>query len=204
MYKILVFLLTILSLVGCRKEVIVYVDPPLDPDHVLPLEICDFMVMDAEGNDLLDPDTPGGLDISGIYTMYMNQEGHITNIYPNRPYPPLIRRGGWMSETASDTYGGLYFLFRIETFGIEDLEENMEDGTTAVSTNYIHWDDENTDILECKYIGRGYSHQLTEITVNGTTCLQVKGHSLPAFKIVIDGDQRVIEPIFRPGFTPSE
>ena len=147
-----------------------------------------FSVQDTEGNDLLNPATPGRLNTyaGAMKTSYLDEHGDAILFY----YPHFLPQVYGYSIVAGDEYYVLYMT-------MHGYKAYSADGASATSVNCIHWPGGITDTLECEYITGKNFCVLSKILVNGEILWEVNAaaNKEPYFKIVIDGDQRTITSI---------
>ena len=191
--KKIILLMTgcIVALMSCSKDS----SPDPDPNIVVTMSAI-FSVQDTQGNDLLDG---AALDISAIRTSYLDENRKMVQfsnfLYTHTYGYELLER------SITPEWTGLNGK-KLIAMGMYGYRELSEDGTSATSTNFIHWSEGVTDTLECKYeIGKNYN-VISEILINGEILWQKTlsnaETSAPYFKIIISEDgQRTISVISR-------
>ena len=140
-----------------------------------------FIVQDTEGNDLLNPNTPGHIDESGIKASYVDPRSGLM-LYHSFGF--VLNPDGILSPS----FGGQIYLTQ---FLIAEYTYNSN-RTEAYSTNYIHWDETTADKLKCTYRIEGGYFGISEIVINDQLKWNESSGTGPFFKIVVDGDQRTI------------
>ena len=127
-----------------------------------------YMVVDGEGNDLLDPGNPDAIDASAIKVTYIDGNGKEVNVDSN----------SYGLISAEDNVMVNYYTFFVEP-GIDDF--------------FVHWPGGVTDKVEYRSISGKCYYWADRVTVNNQVAWQREGDSyfeaFPTFKIVIDGGQ---------------
>lgn len=104
------------------------------------------LLTNQQGENLLDPKTPGSYNDNDIYVFTLNKDGTQTIIQKN-----LVR----ISNTVS------YFLY-INEFDLSRPDENG----FGESTVYLHLNDQNTDTIKVEYQFKGATLSIIKLWYN--------------------------------------
>ena len=140
MKKLLIILSSVLFLVSCSKK------SNNQSSVVLDAQVY-ILLTNQQGENLLDPETPGAFKNKDIYTFELNKDGTKTIIIQK----DLVR--------TSNT--GQYFLYPINYKFSRPLENSPGEGTF-----YLHLNDQTTDTVKVEMSVQGAVTYISKIWYN--------------------------------------
>jgi len=156
MKKLLFLLAAIFFFISCSKQM------NKQKGVVLNTNMRIFL-SNQQGEDLLNPETPGAFDNKDIYTFVLNNDGTKTILQKN-----LV----WTLET------GQYYLY-LNEFNLYRPEKKSD---TIVSTIYLHLNDQTTDTIKVDVLTKGAVTYISKAWYNSD--LKWTGETIATITIV--------------------